>query len=102
MTNDKEPASGVSQIRDEREKQVLKWGLRHDMEHTDGALVIAAGQLLDAVLNPDASLPDMWGLVSKHQDPIARLRIAGALIAAEIDRIQMAKFLSDAHWSDSR
>ena len=60
MKNDMEPGSGVSQIRDERAKQIYKWGARHDMEHTDGALVMAAGQLLDAVLNPDATLPDMW------------------------------------------
>ena len=77
----------IIEVAEERAKQILKWGCEHDAGHSDGELLFAALELIEAVTTPlRSSLPDMWGLVSKHQTPRARLRIAAALIVAEMDR----------------
>lgn len=81
---------GIVDICLEFEKQRRRWSEAHDDEHANGELLIAASQLIDAVLRPDAVLPDMWGLVSKHQHPRVRLRIAAALVASELDRRERA------------
>jgi len=77
------------------------WTPCHDDAHTDGALAKVAAAL--AVDGTDASVddpcyePDHWGLVAKHgyrgthPDRIRSLVIAGALIAAEIDRVLRAE-----------
>lgn len=86
-----EPADGARRIVDERERQKAKWSEDHDDDHTAGDLAVNAAIL--AVAGTDASVddPDMerdgWGLVEKYNDDLVRrLAIAGALIAAEIDR----------------
>lgn len=92
-----EADDGAGRIAAERRRQTEAegWDAKHDDEHDDGALAIVAAALAvhhtDAsVLDPhgivDGSL-DAWGLIAKHRNSTVRcLEIAGALIAAEIDR----------------
>lgn len=87
---------GCDLIRAERERQLAKWSAEHDDEHDDGAIAINAAILAgDSVGNVsvyrDKFVQGGWGLSRKHPDRIERLVIAGALIAAEIDRLQRAK-----------
>lgn len=99
------PPTGASNaardIAAERERQMAEEGYdaAHDDEHRDGRIVLAAADLLmhvyKAALPPEgqAVLPDPdddWGLAAKHKDARRRLVIAGALIAAEIDRLDRA------------
>lgn len=86
---------GAYAILRERQRQVISedYTADHDDEHHHGMLAIVAAEL--AVEGTDASVShpdriDPWGLVAKHTDPIRRLEIAGALIAAEIDRMKRA------------
>jgi hypothetical protein len=96
---------GVWMIGAERSRQlsVEGWTPEHDTEHTTGELTRAArcyaDAALTAVIRPDAS--EYHRLVHHewpwHQeswkpsnDPIRNLVKAGALIAAEIDRLQAA------------
>jgi hypothetical protein len=93
------PSGGVSLIAAERCRQIVSEGyyLEHDDQHTHGDLAIQAAAL--AVDGTDACIThpeyeedesvDPWGLVTKHHGQWEReLVIAGALIAAEIDRQQ--------------
>jgi len=98
--------SGAAMIAAERERQLQngKWTSQHDDGHVDGRLAIVAAMLAtyhtDAYLDCE-SLPedlsddgvfDSWGLVDKHHgDTVRSLAVAGALIAAEIDRLQRAQ-----------
>lgn len=100
---------GHELIAAERERQVAEegWTPEHDDEHSDAALAVVAASL--AVDGTDAEvhdpigrgtdghenrlgveqMGDCWGLVRKHRDDrVRQLTIAGALIAAEIDREQ--------------
>ena len=91
--------TGVELIAAERRRQVEEegWTPEHDATHDCGELAIAAAEL--AVDGTDAEVDsrdfdaDMWRLVAKHgcngtaPDNIRALVIAGALIAAEIDRL---------------
>lgn len=83
--------TGASMISAERASQALKWSAEHDADHQRGQLAIAAAQL--AADGTDAEVTDphgtlAWGLVSKHRsDRLKQLMVAGALIAAEIDRM---------------
>lgn len=83
---------GLSKITDERIYQIQKgWTLKHDRRtHNDRSLASAAVSLL----SPHAKTPDyekrQWveEMQEKHGgDYEACLRIAGALIAAELTRI---------------
>ena len=66
----------------ERERQLGKWDAEHDDGHDDGELIGVAARLI-------AGERDEWGLAEKHKhDYVRRHVIAGALIAAEIDRWQ--------------
>lgn len=83
--------SGVELIADERREQIEKHGydLTHDLEHeADGQLIVAAQA---AILGNDAAFPAGWELVAVQKicdKPVKeRLIIAGALIAAELDRL---------------
>jgi hypothetical protein len=90
--------SGVELIRNERQRQLLieHWTPEHDDTHRSGALAKTAAQLAvdgtDAQVVDSLDEPDAWGLVKKHRgDRIKQLMIAGALIAAEIDRVKRLK-----------
>lgn len=82
--------SGIEQIAEERAKQVVKWGINHDSEcHSDKSLANAAAYLAAA---REGHPPSELGayLANKHPDDrIMHLRIAGALCAAEIDRLEL-------------
>lgn len=94
--------TGIELITEERWEQVYKhsWGMEHDADHDYAELAINAAAL--AVLGTDYKIVDQdgelfeddWGLCNKHSerkppyDRIHALQVAGALIAAEIDRLQ--------------
>ena len=91
--------SGVELIAAERRRQVEEkgWTAEHDRAHDHGELAVAAAEL--AVDGTDAEVKawgfagDLCGAVAKHgylgtaPNRIQALVIAGALIAAEIDRV---------------
>lgn len=91
--------TGIELIAQERKEQIEKHGrsLRHDSEVNDsGQLVVMAELLLISEHEEGVEpswFPDDWdeNLVYKmlHKSPIEKLTIAGALIAAEIDRLQL-------------
>lgn len=89
--------NGIQLIKKERWKQLneKKWTPSHDDGHTDASLAVIAAKC--AVNGTDARVEDGlsrddWGLVKKYgykgtkPNQIKLLTIAGALIAAEIDR----------------
>lgn len=82
---------GVDRIARERIRQVAEegWSAGHDAHHSSGQLVDAAACYLDRDLDPEF-LPLRWPWAGKWWKPKDRLRNlerAGALIAAEIDRL---------------
>ncbi len=92
--------NGIALIAQERQEQIEKhgWTKEHDDGHKYGALRVIAATL--AVVGTDASVSDPlergtgdnpWGLEKKLVNDVHRLKVAGALIAAEIDRIQSAE-----------
>jgi len=76
--------SGATSIVSERQRQIDQegFGSEHDDKHRDGILAQIAGCIaLDTY--------DDWDLLYKHHgNRIRQLEIAGALIAAEIDRLE--------------
>jgi len=89
---------GTELIADERMRQMLQegWTLDHDDEHDYGELSIAAAcyavegtdaRVVEGICDPLDAWPwnREWDKRKKH-DRLRRLVIAGALIAAEIDR----------------
>lgn len=90
-------SDGVALIAAERRRQVEGegWSAEHDDGHDSGEMAIAAAMY--AVLGTDATVdsphtaPSCW---IKPGDRIRELSKAGALIAAEIDRLQRATKLS--------
>lgn len=88
-------SEGSYDISQERLRQIADEGYdaAHDDEHRDGTIAVIAAELAlehtGAILDHDrcALVRDEWGLVAKHRDIRRRLVIAGALIAAEIDRL---------------
>jgi hypothetical protein len=94
---------GADLIAAERQRQVEAegWTTHHDdWEHRDGELVLAAfcyltkyGALINGERCGDPDPPDGWPWDAswwKPSSPIRNLVKAGALIAAEIDRLQRA------------
>lgn len=85
--------TGIELIAEERARQIAVegWTASHDDEHKSAALAIHAAILCcegtDAEVNDSADHGD-WGLLRHPR--IKQLYIAGALIAAEIDRLQRA------------
>ena len=89
--------TGIELIAEERQEQITKheWDAEHDAIHSYGELRKVAAVLCcvgtDAtVISPDefASGENVWGLEEKlKNNDVHRLKVAGALIAAEIDRI---------------
>jgi hypothetical protein len=91
--------SGVDLIAAERRRQVVfeGWTPEHDDDHEYGELAIEAACLAvdgtDAIIDhpewDENQQTDPWGLVEKHRNNrVRQLVIAGALLAAEIDRQQ--------------
>lgn len=94
--------TGVELITIERQRQidVEGWTPQHDDKHRYGNLAVNAAVLAayptDLIIrHPDYSedeLVDPWNLIARHEsDRIRQLVIAGALIAAEIDRLQRGR-----------
>lgn len=92
---------GVRLIAAERQRQIMQegWTPEHDDGHTRHQLADAAiAYIIEAITtipDPEGYPPDVWpwGL-SKWRpsgDPIRNLLKAGALVAAEIDRLQRKK-----------
>lgn len=97
--------SGAQLIELERERQIKKecWTAEHDDEHDACELTMAASVYLYSVVGqvngicwPDieANVPNTWpwddDSFKPSPDPIRNLAKAGALIAAEIDRLVRA------------
>jgi hypothetical protein len=83
--------TGIEIIQNEREKQVQKgWTPEHDDLHTRGELAYAAVSY--AVWGQSGFVPTFWPWQKEEWkpeiDPIDTLAKAGALIVAEIERIQ--------------
>lgn len=97
--------TGVEIIAAERARQVEveKWSEGHDDEHTEGQLggaaacyaIVAYAQMAGWVKGSEQSPAHYWRWDrtwwKPSDDVIRNLARAGALIAAEIDRIQRAK-----------
>ena len=87
---------GVGDIAIERKRQVNKegWTSQHDDQHIDGSLAIVAAYYATRSANCfQVDWPDSWGNFydkSDKHDRRRKLVIAGALIAAEIDRLDRA------------
>ena len=78
----------------ERHRQIVEcgWDAEHDDDHEFQIIPVVAAHL--CVFGTDAKVVDpdergCWGLCKKHSHArIRQLQIAGALIAAEIDRLR--------------
>ena len=94
--------SGTELIAEERTRQIKKWGILGDDHHCNGEMAeVAAGLAIChsyphtatvdglVIYNDEyGNLFDNWGLIIKHSsNPVKALTVAGALIAAEIDRL---------------
>lgn len=79
----------LGEVAAEREKQRRKWGYGHDDEHDDKSLVKAALSLVNEYLGVATMHP--WQLPQKHKEPRDRLRIAAALIVAEMERLSRSE-----------
>lgn len=95
--------TGIELIAEERQRQIEKegWTAEHDAEHTNEALAMAAvcyalpSTLRHYSYNPliKENVPDFWPWDAKWWKPspddrVKELIKAGALISAEIDRLQ--------------
>lgn len=87
--------TGIEIISEERKRQqeIEGWNSEHDKEHTIGELALAAACYAIIPAMRPAKLPpaywpwqDWWK--PTPEDRIKELAKAGALIAAEIDRLQ--------------
>lgn len=103
---------GWIRIANERSRQIGKegWTAEHDDAHDRGELADAAGcyvalaavqaqmptiaQDFDPPKNPPGDWPWSEGWWKPSRDPIRNLEKAGALIAAEIDRLERAGAVS--------
>lgn len=95
----KTPKNGIKIISEERKRQVEKEGytVEHDDQHTNNELAIAAGTyainpLINEVMLDENEIPHLWPWSGGSWKPVPENRIkelakAGALLAAEIDRL---------------
>lgn len=89
-------ATGADLIAGERQRQITQegWTALHDDKHTDGELAYAAAHYIAAALGEDDSVLGSWpwnpSWWKPSDDPVRNLVKAGALIAAEIDRLRRA------------
>lgn len=88
---------GLIKISVERQKQIKKYTDQHDDNHVDKEIIENAADCLQSYLNgkggysPAPGL-DSWGLGRKYnKKPNKLLSIAGALIIAELDRLERKK-----------
>lgn len=85
--------TGVEMIEAERERQISSegWTFEHDDDHAEGELALAAQCYVMESVQPGEGYA-LWPWESRwwkpSNDPIRNLVKAGALIAAEIDRVQ--------------
>jgi len=88
--------NGIERIAAERQRQIDDkcWSPEHDDDHEDGEMALAAASyiLAEQDRNEDYESSDMWPWEAKWWKPsqenrIRELEKAGALIAAEIDRL---------------
>lgn len=104
-------STGAELIAAEREKQKTKWGERHDDGHRMGELADAAIFFAEPPTRPGSGpsrlarvFVNSHGVSARYLDPwrgieaqkekhdrVNQLVVAGALIAAEIDRLQRVK-----------
>lgn len=92
--------TGTDLIRAERERQIEEegWTPEHDDEHACGELIDAGLSYVYSAINPGhpamRTPPSEWSWDAEWWkptgDPIRDLTKAGALFAAEIDRLQRA------------
>lgn len=88
--------TGIELIAEERQRQVDREGytLKHDDTHDQGEMAISAGCYALYGLVSNDNLEKLWPFGScefKPKNRVADLVRAGALIAAEIDRLQRLK-----------
>jgi len=96
-------SAGIELIANERQRQIDKEGFtdKHDKQHDGRELVMAAVAYAVWYLNGNGDgfptwrtyFPFLWSFEwwKPSEDPIRNLVKAGALIAAEIDRLQKEK-----------
>lgn len=99
--------TGVEMIAQERERQISAEGYSAQHAHTDGSLALAAAcycvpaPIYTIEFCGDGDTHEVWPWDADEEekiyacDEIRRLTIAGALIAAEIDRLIRARELRD-------
>lgn len=86
--------TGAERIAEERRRQTWRWSPEHDAKHDSGELVLAARCYAEAATAPmpPSKPPTNWpwdeARWKPSADPIRNLEKAGALMAAEIDRLQ--------------
>lgn len=90
--------AGIELIAEERNEQIVKhgWSASHDATHKNGELAKVSATILAMGTDMRTICPDgeygsdnnPWGLIEKlKNDRIHQLKVAGALCAAEIDRL---------------
>lgn len=82
--------NGAERIAEERRRQVRNWGAEHDDLHTDEQLAEAAS--FYAIPEQYGPMMELWPWDPQphkkdEYSRIHQLEVAGALIAAEIDRL---------------
>jgi hypothetical protein len=91
--------TGIELITEERADQIRKgWDAKHDDGHDIAELAMVASVVAanDTGVQCGPEMED-WGIIAKHQNNrIHQLAIAGALIAAEIDRLQREALVKEA------
>jgi hypothetical protein len=101
--------SGIELIAEERQRQIEKegWTADHDINHTGEELAFAAAcyvtpndyrDLVDGIPNI-WPFEDAWWKPKPH-DRVRELIKAGALIAAEIDRLNQKKVYTEQELND--
>ena len=83
--------TAIELILQEREKQLDKWSKEHDREHTfeirlNAALLLLRDTEFTICDGTGDSSFATWGLSERHENRLKRLVIAGALVAAEIEK----------------
>jgi hypothetical protein len=86
--------TGIELIAEERREQIEKHGfsLELDAEYYKNNELIEAAHFALQPNHPGTRWPDVWDITFaekiKNKNRVGQLKVAGALIAAEIDRLQ--------------